>query len=153
MFSAKRLDVLCFINKEKFSLPLYQYRSGCEANLVSALARNQFEASQFKCANTSSTARTRSRCAIFSKTEGTVSSIFPGLRSQALEDLRKSFGNGGEHQQYGGEMSNCSTVRTELSLQALHAEECFATTKSRICWTTSALDRIGSGNRNIVRNV
>ena len=42
-------------------------------------------------------------------------------------------------------------LRTELSLEAPHAEDVYATTESRIRWKTSAVDRIGSGDSNIER--
>ena len=106
---------------------------GCEAKSSHALARHN--EAHTKRANTSSTGRARSRCAIFSKTEATVISFFQEA-NQTLEDQRET-----------RRASIRIMYRTQYSCTT--RERRYATTKSRIRWATSALDKIVSGNTSI----
>ena len=78
MISAERFDVLSPINKELLAVG-HQYEATARKNLVNTLARNS--EAQLLCADASSAIRT---CAIFSETQGTVSSIFSGSKSSSF---------------------------------------------------------------------
>ena len=84
-------------------------------------------------ADASSTARKRSRCAIFSKTEGIVISIFPGRKSSSWRSAT-NFGNGSNVRSKKARWAGfLLTLRTESSSTTRGRR--FATTELRKCCT------------------
>ena len=76
----------------------------------------------------------------FSQRQGELLSRFSQEANQTLENLRANLAN--KYTLMYRNESSCTTFGRR-----------FATTKSGICWTTAALDRIGSGNSAILRDV
>ena len=90
--------------------------------------------------------------AIFSLRRRELLSRFSQETNEALEDQREILVAEVTSEVWRREEQVCDW-RTELSRQALHSEDVTQTQKSRICWTTSAPDRTGSGNTGISRDV
>ena len=136
--SAKRLDVLCSFNKENFLLLLINMKPAARKNLPILLARNceahiynvQMQGRQLE----------HEPNVWFSQRQGELLSRFSQEANQTLQNLRANLAN--KYTLMYRNESSCTTFGRR-----------FATTKSGICWTTAALDRIGSGNSAILRDV
>ena len=123
----------------EFLAVTHQYEAAARQHLVSTLARNnEARNKMFRCNfGNSNMKQTRD----FPKTQGTVVAILSRSKSSSSRSAR-NFGNIRSMETRGA--STRLTYRSESS-SVTHGR-LFATISSRICWTTSAPDRIGSGN-------
>ena len=107
--------------------------TGCEAKPCQLFGKKQWS-TEIQCADASSASRTRNRRAIFIKTNGSVIAIFFGGKSITSKSGRK-LGNGSVIRSMGTRRASfrCS-CRTQSSCTTPGRR--YATTKSRIRWTT-----------------
>ena len=123
--------------------------SGCEAKPCHFFGNQQW-CTQLQRADSSSATRTRSRRAIVTKTEGICFRDFLRRQIKLLNICEKAWWRNWPHK-FGDETSKC-TIYVQNSVFK-HYIRRYATYMSRIRWTTSALDRIGSWNTAVSRQV
>ena len=149
MISAKRLEVLCFITKNNFSLLLSSMKR-LRRKIFPVLWQETVKLSMFMC-NYKFDSSNKKQIRDFLRDRETGYLDFPRKQIK-LSKINQKFGNGSNIRSMDARSAiKRLTYRTESSSTAIGS--CFTTTKSRRCWNTSALDRIGSGNTATSINV
>ena len=147
MIAAKQLHVLWCNNKDDFALPLISTKRSRQ-NLVSALAKH-YEAHNY---DVQMQVRQLEQVA-----DARLSQRQRELVSQAESKSisRRSTRNYGIGGNIISKEATWAVRRITLTLESsiIARGRRFAATQSRVCWTTSAHDRIGSENRAISRYV
>ena len=151
MVSAKRLDVLCSINKDTLLLPpinMKRLRDETLSTLWQVTMKHTITTYRRKLGN-SNKKQTRDS----HKDKWTLLSQFSLEANQALENQRERFfGNGSDIISMETRRARKRCTYRTLSSSTTPGRR-YATSKLRIRWTTSALDKVGSGDAAMSRNV